>query len=184
MSRIGKLPVNITEGVECTLQDGNVIHVKGKQGERSLEVDHSLDVAIEDEQVIVTRKSEAKNVKALHGLYRALIQNLVIGVNEGYKIGLEVIGVGYRAAVNNNTLELSVGYSHPFYFVPPPEIELEVDTKSAKNPRVYIKGMDKELVGQVAAKIRSIRPPEPYKGKGIRYIDERVRKKAGKSAGK
>ncbi len=184
MSRIGKLPVNITEGVECELQDGNIINVKGKKGERSLEVDPTLDVAIEDGQILVTRKSEAKNVKALHGLYRALIQNVVTGVSEGYSIGLEIIGVGYRASYNNNILELSVGYSHPFYFVPPPEIEVEIDTKTTKNPRIYIKGMDKELVGQVAAKIRSIRPPEPYKGKGIRYINERVRKKAGKSAGK
>ncbi len=184
MSRIGKLPVEITDGVECSIQDGNVISVKGKQGERTLSVDASLNVAVEEGQVLVTRKSEAKNVKALHGLYRALIQNLVTGVSEGFQIQLEVIGVGYRANVNNNTLELSVGYSHPFYFVPPPEVELDVDTKSSKNPRVIVKGIDKDLVGQVAAKIRSIRPPEPYKGKGIRYVNEQVRKKAGKSAGK
>ncbi len=184
MSRIGKLPVEITDGVECSVQDGNVITVKGKQGERSLTVDPTLDVAVEDGQVVVTRKSEAKNVKALHGLYRSLIQNLVTGVSEGFKKELEIIGVGYRASVNNNTLELSVGYSHPFYFVPPPEVKIDVDTKSSKNPRVIISGIDKDLVGQVAAKIRSIRPPEPYKGKGVRYLNEQVRKKAGKSAGK
>ncbi len=184
MSRIGKLPVPIAKGVECTLGADNVVTVKGAKGVLSVTVDPSIKVEQVENDIVLTRSSEEKNVKALHGLYRSLINNCVIGVSEGYTKTLEIIGVGYRASVNGNVLELSLGYSHPFYFIPPDGITLEVDTKSSKNPRISVSGIDKELVGQVAAKIRSLRKPEPYKGKGVRYLNEQVRKKAGKSAGR
>jgi large subunit ribosomal protein L6 len=137
-----------------------------------------------DNEIIVKRNSDTKENRSLHGLYRSLINNMVKGVSEGYVKQLEIIGVGYRAMLNGNVLELNLGFSHPIYFVPPDDITLEVDTKSRKNPVIKISGINKEMVGQVAAKIRSFRKPEPYKGKGIRYVDERIRRKAGKSAAK
>lgn len=184
MSRIGKLPVQITNGVEVIVHSDNLVSVKGSKGEHSLKVDQSLSIEKTDSELIVSRSSENKRIKALHGLYRVLIQNMVTGVSEGFKKELEIIGVGYRANLNGDILELSLGYSHPYFFVAPPGITLEVDTKSGKNPRVIVTGTDKEIVGQVAAKIRSLRKPEPYKGKGVRYLNEQVRRKAGKSAGK
>lgn len=134
--------------------------------------------------MIINRNNDEKSNRALHGLFRALINNAVVGVSEGYTKKLEIIGVGYRASISGDVLELSLGYSHPIFFVPPEGITIEVDTKSSKNPILVITGVDKEMVGQVAAKIRSFRKPEPYKGKGIRYVGEQVRRKAGKSAAK
>lgn len=184
MSRIGNLPVPLAKGVEFSVDSANKVTVKGAKGELSLKLDPRLKVKKNEDEIILARESEEKSVKSVHGLYRVLISNLITGVTDGFKKELEVIGVGYRAMINGNVLELSLGYSHPFFFVPPDGINIDVDTKSAKNPRIIITGIDKELVGQVAAKIRSLRPPEPYKGKGVRYVGEHVRIKAGKSAGK
>lgn len=184
MSRIGKLPVPISSAVEFSIDADNVVTVKGSKGSTSLRIHPNITVEKEENEIVVKRHSELKQDKALHGLTRALIHNMVIGVTEGYTKKLEVIGVGFRAAVNGDVLELNLGYSHPIFFVPPQGITIEVDTKSSKNPIVIISGIDKELVGQVAAKIRSFRKPEPYKGKGIRYVGEQIRRKAGKSAGK
>jgi large subunit ribosomal protein L6 len=184
MSRIGKLPVPLKPNVTVKVTSGNLVTVKGSKGELSLQVDPSIDVEVTADEVLVKRPSDDKRLRALHGLYRSLINNLVVGVSDGFKKELEIIGVGYRASLNGKALELALGFSHPFYFVPPQGIELEIDTKTTKNTRIIISGVDKQLVGQVAAKIRSLRSPEPYKGKGIRYVDEQVRKKAGKSAGR
>jgi len=145
-------------------------------------VDPDISVQVKDGEVSVTRPTDQQRHRALHGLYRALIANMVTGVSEGYKKELEVIGVGYRAAVTNGILELAVGFSHPIYFLPPKGVTLDVDTKRGKNAIIIVEGSDKQMVGQVAAKIRGLRPPEPYKGKGIRYVDEFVRRKAGKTA--
>ena len=184
MSRIGKLPVSVTSNVAVTISPDNLVTVKGIKGQLSVKVDPEITVVHDDGEIRVSRSSDEKRFRALHGLYRALIQNIVTSVTDGFKKELEIIGVGYRASMNGPVLELALGYSHPYYFVPPAGITLDVDTKTSKNPRITVTGSDKELVGQVAAKIRSLRKPEPYKGKGIRYIDEVVRKKAGKSAGR
>lgn len=184
MSRIGKLPVPIKPNVTVNVSKGNMVTVKGSKGELSLQVDPSIIVEVTADEVLVKRPSDEKRLRAMHGLYRSLINNLVVGVSDGFKKELEIIGVGYRASLNGKALELALGFSHPFYFVPPSGIEIEIDTKSSKNTRIIITGVDKQLVGQVAAKIRSLRSPEPYKGKGVRYVDEQVRKKAGKSAGR
>jgi len=184
MSRIGNMPVPLAKGVEFSVDPANKVTVKGTKGELSLQVDPRLKVEKKEDEIVVARDSDEKSIKSLHGLYRVLISNLITGVTDGFKKELEIIGVGYRANLNGNILELTLGYSHPFFFVPPDGVTLEVDTKTSKNARIIISGMDKELVGQVAAKIRSLRKPEPYKGKGVRYVGEYVRKKAGKSAGK
>jgi large subunit ribosomal protein L6 len=184
MSRIGKLPVSVASNVAVTISPDNLVTVKGIKGQLSVKVDPAITVEHDGGEIRVSRSSDEKRFRALHGLYRALIQNIVTGVTDGFKKELEIIGVGYRASMNGPVLELALGYSHPYYFVPPAGITLDVDTKTSKNPRISITGSDKELVGQVAAKIRSLRKPEPYKGKGIRYVDEVVRKKAGKSAGR
>ncbi len=184
MSRIGKLPINLPGGVDINVDPSNQVTVKGAKGTLSLQVDQCIQIEKNGSEVNLHRKSEDKRDRAMHGLYRSLINNMVVGVSTGFKKELELIGVGYRATTNGNILELALGYSHPFYFVPPSDIGIEVDTKSSKNTRIIITGIDKELVGQVAAKIRSLRKPEPYKGKGVRYVDEVVRRKAGKSAGK
>ncbi len=184
MSRIGKLPISLPKGVDINVDAQNQVTVKGDKGTLSLKVLADLDIEKNGTEVNLVRKTEDKRDRAMHGLYRALINNMVVGVSDGFKKELELIGVGYRATMNGNILELALGYSHPFFFVPPSEVSIEVDTKSSKNPRIIITGIDKELVGQVAAKIRSLRKPEPYKGKGVRYLGEKVRRKAGKSAGK
>lgn len=184
MSRIGKQPVPIMPNVTVNVTPGNLVTVKGAKGEMSLQVDPDISVEVNGNEILVNRPSDDKRFRALHGLYRTLINNLVVGVSEGFKKELEIIGVGYRASMNGKVLELALGYSHPFFFVPPQGIEIEIDTKSSKNTRIIISGADKQLVGQVAAKIRSLRSPEPYKGKGVRYLNEQVRKKAGKSAGR
>lgn len=184
MSRIGKQPVPITDGVELNIGADNVVTVKGAKGTSSLKIHPDIQIETEENQIIVKRPSESKEHKSLHGLYRSLLNNMVIGVSNGYTKQLEIIGVGYRASYDNGVLELNLGFSHPIYFVPPDDVEVEVDTKSRKTTIINVRGINKELVGQVAAKIRSLRKPEPYKGKGIRYLDEKVRRKAGKSAAK
>ncbi|NIT55994.1 MAG: 50S ribosomal protein L6 [Aliifodinibius sp.] len=184
MSRIGNQPIELKEDVEFSIDADNVVTLKGEKGSDTLQMDPSINVEKKDGELIVNRTGEQKIDRSLHGLYRSLISNMMIGVSEGYKKELEIIGVGYRASLSNGVLELQLGFSHPIYFVPPDGVDLEVDTKTKKNPMVIVSGINKELVGQVAAKIRSLRPPEPYKGKGIRYVDEWVRRKAGKSAAK
>lgn len=184
MSRIGKQPIPLINGTEFSIGADNVVTIKGQKGTRTLQIHPEIKVEMKDEEILVTRSKETKEQKSLHGLYRSLLNNMVQGVNEGYKKQLEIIGVGYRASFSGGILELNLGFSHPIYFVPPDGIEIEVDTKTRKNPILIITGIDKELVGQVAAKIRSMRKPEPYKGKGIRYLDEQIRRKAGKSAAK
>lgn len=184
MSRIGKQPIPLTDGTEFSIGADNVVTIKGQKGSQTLQIHPEIKVEKKDNTIEVSRSRETKEQKSLHGLYRSLINNMVQGVNEGYKKQLEIIGVGYRASFSGGILELNLGYSHPIYFVPPDGIDIEVDTKSRKNPILIITGIDKELVGQVAAKIRSMRKPEPYKGKGVRYLDEQIRRKAGKSAAK
>lgn len=184
MSRIGKLPIEIPSSVNYTVDANNLVTVKGAKGTITVQLHPEITLAKNGTELNVARPDDSKKFRALHGLYRALLQNAVIGVSQGYTKTLEVIGVGYKANLNGDVLELSLGYSHPFFFVAPSDVKIEVDLKSSKNQRIIVSGIDKEIVGQVAAKIRSLRPPEPYKGKGVRYIDEVVRKKAGKSAGK
>lgn len=184
MSRIGKQPIPLTDGTEFSIGADNVVTIKGQKGSQTLQIHPEIKVEKNEDTIQVSRSSETKEQKSLHGLYRSLINNMVQGVTEGYKKQLEIIGVGYRATLSGDILELNLGYSHPIYFVPPDGIDIEVDTKTRKNPILIITGIDKELVGQVAAKIRSMRKPEPYKGKGIRYLDEQIRRKAGKSAAK
>ncbi len=181
MSRIGVLPIEIPQGVEVNINQ-NVISVKGKMGEAKQELKEGISAKTEDNNIIVERPSDQKVHKAMHGLYRALIYNMVFGVSTGYEIILELIGVGYRAKADGQMLELSLGYSHDFHFEIPQEIKVEVITEKRGNPKIKLNSHDKQLIGQVATKIRSLRPPEPYKGKGIRYIDEYVRRKVGKAA--
>lgn len=184
MSRIGKLPIPLTSDVEVTIDGNNLVSVKGKKGTSTLRVHPEIILEKNDQELVVTRANETREQRSLHGLYRSLIYNMVEGVTNGYTKKLEIIGVGFRASYNNGVLELNLGFSHPIFFVPPDGIEIEIDTKTSKNTIVIIQGIDKELVGQVAAKIRSFRKPEPYKGKGIRYLGEQIRRKAGKSAAK
>lgn len=184
MSRIGKQPIPLVDGTEFSIGADNVVTIKGQKGTRTLQIHPEIKVEKNENEIVVSRSSETKEQKSLHGLYRSLINNMIQGVTEGYKKQLEIIGVGYRASFSGGILELNLGFSHPIYFVPPEGIDIEVDTKSRKNPILIITGIDKELVGQVAAKIRSMRKPEPYKGKGVRYLDEQIRRKAGKSAAK
>jgi large subunit ribosomal protein L6 len=184
MSRIGKLPIPIRDGVTVDITQGNFVKVKGPRGELSLRVDPELALDIEDKDLVVSRPTDQQRHRSMHGLYRSLIDNMVVGVSEGYRRELEVVGVGYRAAVQNGVLELSLGYSHPLFFLPPAGVTINVDSQRGKNTIIVVEGIDKQLVGQVAAKIRGLRPPEPYKGKGVRYVGEFVRRKAGKTAGK
>ena len=182
MSRIGKLPINIPKGVKVEVSESNFITVKGKLGELSRQIQKSIKVDSDDGVLNVTRATDSKEDRAFHGLNRALINNMVVGVSVGFEKKLEVIGVGYRATVKGNLLELNVGFSHPIVIVFPNEITVEVQQEKRKNAFITIKGIDKQLVGQVAAKVRSLRKPEPFKGKGIKYIDEYIRRKAGKAA--
>jgi large subunit ribosomal protein L6 len=182
MSRIGKAPIDIPKGVEVKF-DGNVVAVKGPKGELSQPVNPSVEISIEDNKVVLNRKGEEKQTRALHGLYRALINNMVTGVSKGYKIEQELIGVGYRANATGQQLELSLGFSHNVVFELPKEIKVTTTAEKGQAPRIIMESHDKQLIGMVAAKIRSLRKPEPYKGKGIRFVGENVRRKAGKSAG-
>ncbi|MEZ5006658.1 MAG: 50S ribosomal protein L6 [Chitinophagales bacterium] len=184
MSRIGKLPIALPQGVELKVADNNVITVKGPKGSLEQKFDSDLKISVEDGQIVVERPTEQKRHKALHGLTRSLISNMVVGVSEGFKLELELVGVGYRASNEGQLLELAVGYSHPIFIALPNEVKLTTDTQKGKPPRVILESMDKQLVGQVAAKIRSMRKPEPYKGKGIKFVGEELRRKAGKTAAK
>ena len=180
MSRIGKNPVTIPSGVTVEVK-GNVVTVKGKLGELSQEFD-SVDMKVEEGQVVVERPSESKDHKAKHGLYRALVQNMVVGVSEGYTKELELVGVGYRASNQGQKLDLALGFSHNIVLELAPEVKVETISEKGKNPIVKLTSHDKQLVGQVAAKIRGFRKPEPYKGKGVKFVGEQLRRKAGKSA--
>jgi len=182
MSRIGKLPVTLPKGVTVNISDTNVVSVKGPLGVLTQVVDKDMKVEVVDNELTLTRPSESKNHKSLHGLYRALIHNMVVGVSEGYKKELELVGVGYRAEAKGQNLEMSLGYSHEINILLPSEVKVETKTERRANPIITLTCIDKQLIGHVAAKIRSLRPPEPYKGKGIKFVGEQLRRKAGKSA--
>jgi len=179
VSRIGKKPIEIKKGVTVEIQNGS-IKVKGPKGELTQTYDPRIKITVENNQVVLTRDSNEKQIRALHGLYRALIQNMINGVTDGYTKKLELVGVGYRAEWRGRGLQLALGYSHQIFFIPPKEVKVEVPAPT----NIVVSGINKQLVGQVAAKIRSFRPPEPYKGKGIRYEGEQINRKAGKTAGK
>ena len=183
MSRIGKLPIALPAGVTVTVDNENVVTVKGPKGELKQTVAPSISVKVEAGTVEVSRADNEKENRSLHGLYRALINNMVVGVSEGYKKEMELVGVGYRAQSNGQVLELSLGFSHSIVIKLPAEIKVEAKTERNKNPMITLESYDKQLLGQVCAKIRSLRKPEPYKGKGIRFVGEIVRRKSGKSAG-
>ena len=182
MSRIGKLPIAIPAKVTVTVEPGNIIVVKGPQGELSQKVDADISVKQEGNQLLVSRPTDQKRHRALHGLYRALVANMVTGVSEGFTIKQELVGVGYRAEAKGQVLEMSLGYSHDIMFALPKEIKVTTVTEKRQNPIITLQCADKQLLGQVAAKIRSLRAPEPYKGKGIKFVGEKLRRKAGKSA--
>ncbi|MBR1929522.1 MAG: 50S ribosomal protein L6 [Paludibacteraceae bacterium] len=183
MSRIGKLPVHIPAGVTVTLKD-NVVSVKGPKGELCQEIDPAITVTIDGAEIHVTRPNDDKEMRSKHGLYRALIHNMVVGVSEGYKKTLELVGVGYRVEAQGQILNFSLGYTHPIYLQLPKEVKVETKSERNQNPLVMLECADKQLLGQICAKIRSFRKPEPYKGKGIKFQGEVLRRKAGKSAGK
>lgn len=179
MSRIGKKPIPLPQGVTVK-REGELVSVTGPKGELKTVVNEAISVAVEDNQVVVTRPNDLAENRAAHGLSRTLINNMVLGVTTGFTRELDIVGVGYRAELRGKNLLLNLGYSHPIVFFPPNDIQLAAPTPNS----IVITGIDKQLVGQIAAKIRSLRPPEPYKGKGVKYKDEQVRRKAGKSAGK
>lgn len=181
MSRIGILPIQLPEGVTVTMNN-NVIVVKGPLGELHQEINKDIKVKIEENHVVLERSTDQKRHKAMHGLYRSLVFNMVTGVSEGYTIQQELVGVGFKAESKGQRLVLNLGYSHDIYIELPPEVKVEAKTERRKNPVITLKSHDKQLIGQVAAKIRSFRPPEPYKGKGIKFVGEQIRKKAGKAA--
>lgn len=184
MSRIGKSPIAIPSGVTITVDNSNNVTVKGPKGELSQQVDSDLSLEINDGEAVLKRPTDQIRHRSMHGLYRTLIANMVTGVTDGYTREMELIGVGYRAANTGNLLELTLGYSHPIYFAIPNEIKLETKMEKGTPPTVILTGIDKQLIGQVAAKIRAFRKPEPYKGKGIRFKGEQIRRKAGKTAAK
>jgi large subunit ribosomal protein L6 len=184
MSRIGKKSITIPEGVTVTVGKDNVVTVKGKKGELKQAIDRDITVEVKDSQVSFGRPTDQIRHRALHGLYRALVANMVKGVTEGIERKLELIGVGFKASNQGNVLDLSLGYSHNIIFEVPKELKVATVTEKGQNPIITLEGIDKQLIGQVAAKLRSLRKPEPYKGKGVRYVGEVVRKKAGKAAGK
>ena len=181
MSRIGKLPIVLPAGVTIEVKD-NVVTVKGPKGELKQSINPAITVAVEDGEVKVTRPNDERESRAQHGLYRALIHNMVVGVSTGFKKELEIVGVGYRATSSGQVLELALGYSHAIYLKMPPEVKVEAKTERNKNPLITLESCDKQLLGQICAKIRSFRKPEPYKGKGIKFIGEQLRRKAGKTA--
>ena len=181
MSRIGKLPVAIPSGVNVDIKDG-LVTVKGPKGQLSQQLDSSISATIEDGHINFARSTDDKEQRSLHGLYRSLVHNMVVGVSEGFKKQLELVGVGYRATAQNNILELALGFSHAIYIQLPPEVKVEAVTDRKSNPIITLEAADKQLLGQFCAKIRSFRMPEPYKGKGIKFVGEQIRRKAGKSA--
>lgn len=182
MSRIGKLPVNLPKGVEVKISPDNVVSVKGPRGTLSQKVDKDITVSVEGDTLTVTRPTNQPRHRSMHGLYRALIANMVKGVSEGYETKQELIGVGFKANVKGQILELSLGFSHDIFLLLPEEVKAEVIAEKKGNPILILRSNDKQLLGQVAAKVRSLRKPEPYKGKGIRFVGEQIRRKAGKSA--
>ena len=183
MSRIGKNPITVPSGVELSIQ-GNVVTVKGPKGELTQEVDEVISMEYVDNVLTLSRPNDDKEVRSKHGLYRALVQNMIVGVSEGYKVQLQMVGVGFRAAAQGQQLNLSLGYSHPIIIELPKEVKLEAETKKGEAPLVTLSSHDKQLLGTVAAKIRSLRKIEPYKGKGVRFLGEQIRRKAGKTAAK
>jgi large subunit ribosomal protein L6 len=184
MSRIGKQPVVVPSGVTVTLGKDNILSIKGPKGELKQEVDRDIVIEIKDNQVTFTRPTDQIRHRAMHGLYRSLVSNMVKGVTEGFKKNLELVGVGFKASNQGNVLDLSLGYSHNIIFEIPKELSVKTAQEKGENPKIYLEGIDKQLIGQVAAKLRGLRKPEPYKGKGVKYSDEVVRRKAGKAAGK
>ncbi len=184
MSRIGKKPITLAQGVTLTVSPSNEITVKGPKGTLTQQIDRDMIVEVNDDAINVSRPTDQIRHRALHGLYRSLIANMVQGVTEGFKRELELVGVGYRAAVTGQQVDMALGFSHNIIFELPKEIKASAIAEKGQNPRLILEGIDKQLVGQIAAKIRSLRKPEPYKGKGVRYKGEIVRRKAGKAAGK
>ena len=184
MSRIGKLPIEIPAGVTINVSKENLVTVKGPLGTLTQKVDTDLEVAVEATQIVVKRPTEQKRHRAMHGLYRSLLHNMVEGVSKGYEIKLELVGVGYRADAQNQVLDLVLGFSHHTYLQIPPEVKVVAVTDKRANPIITLNSADKQLIGHVAAKIRSFRLPEPYKGKGVKFVGEKLRRKAGKSAAK
>ena len=182
MSRIGILPIDLPSGVTVTVSESNEVKVKGPKGEISQQLDPEIKVEIKENQVIVVRPSDEKRHKSLHGLYRSLVNNMVVGVSEGFTLKQELVGVGYRAEAKGQVLELSLGFSHDIHFQIPAEVKVEAVQERRQNPIITLSSINKQLIGEVAAKIRSLRPPEPYKGKGIKFVGEQLRRKAGKSA--
>lgn len=183
MSRIGKAPISIPAGVEVKVSSGNLVTVKGPKGELFQQIDPDIKFSIEEGEVKITRPTDQKRHRSLHGLYRALVANMVEGVSTGFVKEMELIGVGYRASNTGQLLELTLGYSHPIMFYVPDEVKVEAIMEKGKSPLIRLASNDKQLIGQVAAKIRAFRKPEPYKGKGIRFVGEEIRRKAGKTAG-
>ncbi|HYK44445.1 MAG TPA: 50S ribosomal protein L6 [Parafilimonas sp.] len=184
MSRIGKAPVNLPKGVTISVGNDNVITVKGPKGELKQAIDRDIKIEESDGVVQISRPTDQIRHRAMHGLYRALISNMVKGVTDGYKKDLELVGVGFKASNQGNVLDLSLGYSHNIIFEVPKELKVATATEKGQNPKILLEGIDKQLLGQVAAKIRGLRKPEPYKGKGVKYSGEFIRRKAGKAAGK
>ena len=184
MSRIGKAPIAIPAGVTITVSDKNLVTVKGPKGELTQQVDPAIIIEQENGELLVKRPTEQKHHKSLHGLYRSLLNNMVVGVTEGYKTVQELVGVGFRASSQGTTLDLTLGFSHQVVMILPKEVKVTTTSDKGKNPIITLESIDKQLLGQVAAKIRSLRAPEPYKGKGIKFAGEQLRRKAGKSAAK
>lgn len=184
MSRIGKLPISLPKGVEVKVSPSNEVTIKGPKGELSQVLDKDITVSIENDALVVARPTDQKRHKAMHGLYRSLLNNMVFGVSTGYTTRQELVGVGFKAAAEGNILDLTLGYSHHIYFEIPKELKVKAEQEKGKNPIITLEGCDKQLIGQVAAKIRGLRKPEPYKGKGIKFVGEQLRRKAGKTASK
>lgn len=184
MSRIGKLPINVPAGVTVTVGNDNAVTIKGPKGEMKQHVDSGMSIEVKDGELTINRPDESKESRSMHGLYRSLLNNMVIGVTEGFRKELELVGVGYRVSNNSQILELSLGYTHSIFLELPKEIKVETKMERNKNPLIMLESCDKQLLGQVCAKIRSFRKPEPYKGKGIRFVGEQVRRKSGKTASK
>jgi large subunit ribosomal protein L6 len=184
MSRIGKQPVVVPSGVTVTVSKENVLTVIGPKGELKQEIDRDITIEVKDGQVTFARPTDQIRHRAMHGLYRSLVDNMVKGVTEGFKKNLELVGVGFKASNQGNLLDLSLGFSHNIVFEIPKELSVKTAQEKGDNPKIYLEGIDKQLIGQVAAKLRGLRKPEPYKGKGVKYVGEVVRRKAGKAAGK
>ena len=184
MSRVGNLPISLPKGIDINISKGNLVTVKGPKGTLNEQLDPDITVKLADGEMTFARPTDQNRHKALHGLSRALVNNMIVGVTEGFSKKLELVGVGYRVSNTGNLLEIIIGYSHPIYFYVPDEVKVETKTEKGSNPMIILTSNDKQLLGQVAAKIRAYRKPEPYKGKGIKYSSEVIRRKAGKTSGK